>query len=68
MSRYMQLREMANVLGWEDVDDEAFDLVFDYLYISFLTEDLVSEYGFERVVRLLHDGIDQLEEEDKENE
>ena len=63
----MQLREMAKVIGWEGVDDETFDLVFDHIYITVLTEELISEYGFDRIVRLLHDGIDQLPE-DKEDE
>ena len=65
-SRYMQLHEMANVIGWENVDDKVFDLVFDHIYISLLTEDLIDEYGFDRIVRLLHDGIDQLEDHEED--
>ena len=55
--RYLELESMAADLGWKNMTDDDFDLMFTFSYISGAYCDLVDEHGIDKIVDLLCEGF-----------
>ena len=60
--RFLELESMATNLGWKNMTDDDFDLMFTFSYISGAYCDLVDEHGIDKIVDLLCEGMNQKNE------